>query len=191
MKTIKTIILVALIFSLGTSFASGKTISVFDGFVTPIEFLNVKKGHQLIIKDSNDNVVYTENIQNSGTYTKGFDFAELQNGTYSVELVKDFEIIIKPFVIKEGRVMFLTDLETKLFKPHARLKNNKLMVSQLVLNNEPLKIELYYNDTIIYKEDINGDKNLNRIYRLSETEKGYYNIVMVSGGRVFSETYKM
>jgi hypothetical protein len=79
-----------------------------------------------------------------------------------------------------------------IFKPTVRVKGNLVFVSKLALNNEPLKIEIYYekgnSSELVLTETIKGTKNIERVYKLTEELKsGDYKIIFNTSGREFTE----
>ncbi|KAB8151496.1 hypothetical protein EZY14_018415 [Kordia sp. TARA_039_SRF] len=158
-----------------------------------VTFENVKKGHQLVIKDANLLVVYKEAIQKDGNYRKGFDLTALPDGKYTVELDKDVQIVIIPFTVSSNTVTFQKENETVVYKPMVRLDGNHLFVSRLSLDVQPLQMKLYYTEsiqqgrTLIYKEDIKNTKIVERVLQLSKEKKGTYVITFESQGRTFTE----
>ena len=58
-----------------------------------LTLFNVKQGNLLSVKDTNGIILFKEYIQESGTYTKGFDLTALPSGAYIFELDKDLEEI--------------------------------------------------------------------------------------------------
>ena len=64
-----------------------------------LEFYNVKKGALLSIKNEEGTIVYSLEIKNSGNYSSVFDLSKLEEGNYTTELEKDYEIIIKSFSV--------------------------------------------------------------------------------------------
>ena len=63
-----------------------------ESFVT---FSDVKKGSVLLLKNINDQIIYKEEILESGNYSRKFDFALLPEGIYFFELIKEIEICLK------------------------------------------------------------------------------------------------
>ena len=99
MKSLKTrVLLVALMLGTLMSFANP---SELDAKKIKIEFTDVKKGHELTIKNNEGNILYTEEVERKGDLVKIFDFSKLENGSYTLELEKDFEIIIKSIKINK------------------------------------------------------------------------------------------
>ncbi|WP_340832792.1 hypothetical protein [Polaribacter sejongensis] len=190
---INKIILVALMFGTLITSANEKDNTNYKEAkkTVKVEFNNVKKGQTLTIKNSNGLTVYNNEIKNSGDYSRTFDFSALENGIYSAELNKDFEIVIKQFYVENGLVTFLNNKDEKIFKPIIRTEGDLLLVSKINFNNEPLKVTLYYNDEVVLSETISGDRLLKRVYKLSEKEVGAYKVVVSSDERTYSKEFNI
>ncbi|WP_040280623.1 hypothetical protein [Psychroserpens damuponensis] len=191
MKTIKTLLLVAIMLTMVTGYANENVIDAPSKAITVLKFSNVKKGHQYTIIDNEGVTLYTETIKRNGTFLKKFDFTALEDGSYTVELSKDFEIVITPFIIQSRNVVFLDSKEKIVFKPVVRTKDNQLLISLLSMDVETLDIELFYNGVSILKDELTGDQVLNKVYKLSDHEKGDYYLHMTSGDRVFNKSFKL
>lgn len=194
MKTIKKITLVIVVMLVSTlSYADkGATKDAIAlSNVTVVKFDNVKKGHKLLVKDENGIILHSETVKNNGNLSKLFDLKQLKSGTYTVELDKDFEIIIKSFEIKNNNIVFLTNTKAMAFKPSIRIENNKLLVSQMSLESDATDVEIYYGDNLIYSEAVEGEKTINRIYKLSETETGDYHAIIRTGDRTYVKNFKL
>ncbi|UWD31171.1 hypothetical protein OEG92_01275 [Polaribacter sejongensis] len=190
---INKIILVALMFGTLITSANEKDNTNYKEAkkTVKVEFNNVKKGQTLTIKNSNGLTVYNNEIKNSGDYSRTFDFSALENGIYSAELNKDFEIVIKQFYVENGLVTFLNNKDEKIFKPIIRTEGDLLLVSKINFNNEPLKVTIYYNDEVVLSETISGDRLLKRVYKLSEKEVGAYKVVVSSDERTYSKEFNI
>ena len=193
MKTIKKMTLIVLMFATTLSYAEkkGKRNTVALSKVAVVEFFNAKKGQKLFVKDEYGIILHSETVKNSGNLSKTFDLKQLKNGTYTIELDKDFEIIIKPFEIKDNTITFYTKKETKVFKPIIRTDKNKLLVSRMSFESNPIEIEIYYNNSLIYSEAIKGEKTVNRIYKLSDVETGDYHAIIRTGDRDYVKNFKL
>jgi hypothetical protein len=68
-------------------------------------------------------------------------------------------------------------------------------VTKLALNEEPLKVDIYFTSfdgfssksELTYSENIQNTKLINRVYRLASLDKGNYKIVFKTDGRVFTK----
>ena len=193
MKTIKKITLVALMFGTLIGYANDNTNSneLEAKKTVKVEFNNVKKGQTLTIKDEQGLAVYNNEIKTSGDYSRTFDFSALENGIYTAELNKDFEILVKEFNVKNGLVTFLGNNSQKVFKPIIRVNENLLYVSKLALNKEPLKVVIYYNGDAIHSETVEGKEYLKRAYKLSKKQTGSYKIVVNSDNRRYVKDFTL
>ena len=194
MKTkMKKSLLVALMFGTLIGYAKEGTNSAefVNKKTVKVEFKNVKKGQTLTIKNENGLIVYNQEIKKAGNFSKLFDLSALENGIYSVELNKDYEIIVRNFKIKDGVVANLSSENEKIFKPVIRKENNKILVSKIAFNNDPLKVIIYFKDEVIFTETVKGNEVLNRVYRLSENEKGDYRIVLNSNNRNYIKDFSI
>ncbi|PQJ69152.1 hypothetical protein BTO14_14085 [Polaribacter butkevichii] len=192
MKTkMKKIIVVALMFGTLIGYANEHTNNndLEAKKTVKVEFTNVKKGQTLSIKNNQGVTVYNNEIKNSGTYSKTFDFSALEDGIYAAELNKDFEIVIKQFYVKNGLVTFLNNKNEKVFKPVVRAEKHLLYVSKINFNNQPLKIVIYYKNEAILSETIEGEKFLKRVYKLSENEAGNYKVIISTNDRSYAKDF--
>ncbi|WP_452230676.1 hypothetical protein [Lacinutrix sp. MEBiC02404] len=191
-KLMKSTLVLVVLFTTLLANANAPLNSLKDAKRTTLTLNDVKKGDELLIKNTYGIILYNEFIQNSGDYTKGFDLTELPNGDYFFELNKDFKIVIIPFQVSNNIVVFKKEKESIIFKPHVRNKKNKVYISKLSLNQEPLDINVYYEDAegdifnLIYSETIMDDsKNISRVLSLDQKLKGTYKIVTKTEGRTF------
>jgi len=193
MKTIKRKVFVA-VFMLITfiNFANNSDLNtLFNVNKVTVVFKNAKKGNTLTIKDINEVILHSEEITKEGTLIKTFNLSALENGIYTLELDKDFQIAVKSIKVKNKDVTFLVDAEKLIFKPIVRNKDNKLKITKIAFDAEPLKISIYYNNEIIYSETIEGEQILNRVYSLDKELKGDYKVVSYNNGRIYVKNFKL
>ena len=194
MKTIiKKHLIVAFIFGTYFSYAieNAKISNTVPVKNVKVEFKSVKKGHTLTLKNESATTIYKEEIQNSGDYSRLFDFTDFKDGLYTTELEKDFEIIIKKLSINNGLVTYIDEETTKIFKPSIRLEGDLLLISKITFNKKPLQIMLYYENMKIHSEKVEGDNLVNRVYKLSNTEKGAYKVVIASDNRNYVKHFRI
>lgn len=192
MKTINKKVLLA-IFILGTfiSHANNSDFkNIADAKKVTVVFNNAKKGHQLSMKDAQGVVLHSEKVSEQGNLVKTFDFSNLKNGTYTLELDKDFEIVIKVLEVKNKTIIFNEDANKIIFKPFIRTEENLVLISSTTFDKKPLEINIYHNDEIIYSETATSDSILNRIYRLNKEIKGDYKVIVRNNQRVYKNEFK-
>ena len=151
---------------------------------------NVKKGQQLFIKDYSGGVLYNEVLEKNGTYSKKFNLSAFPLGNYYFELEKDMEIKVTPFKVDFDKVEIYTEKESTIFKPFMKSKENKVYLSRLSMNNQSMKVNIYYqasnDEELIFSEKIENKNIIERIYALDEQQKGIYRIIVLTEGRTFS-----
>jgi hypothetical protein len=192
MKTIKKITLVALMLGtlIGYANEDKKDTDNKAKKTVKVEFDYVKKGQTLTIKNNKGNAVYSNEIENAGSYSRTFNISALEDGIYAAELNKSFEIIIKSFYVKNGLVTFLKNKDEKIFKPVIRTVDNILLVSRLAFEDDALDVVIYYNDEVILSETTVG-KELDRAYKLSEDKVGTYKVVVNSNNRNYTREFTL
>ena len=162
---------------------------------TMLTLLNVKEGNQLFIKDVFGLILYKESIKDSGEFVKGFYLTSLPDGAYYFELDKDLEITVIPFEVKMSIVEFNKEMETTIYKPYITIKENRVLVSKLSLDKQPLEVKIYYDYNsgsydLIHSDTVENTMNIQKVYRLSKNEKGNYKLVLKTEGHTFIEYLK-
>ncbi|MGJ5642916.1 hypothetical protein [Formosa sp. S-31] len=158
---------------------------------------NVKAGQQVLIKDVSGVTIYKEAIQEAGLYHNTFDLKALPEGDYYFEHLKDFQIKLIPFTVKNETVTVNKANEKVFFKPALRKENNMLYLTQLALDKKDLKVSIYYSnnfnaeDELVLSETIRDTVNIERIYGLSANKKGEYKVVLSTNGEEFVEYVKL
>jgi hypothetical protein len=185
MKTlVKSIMIVGVMLGTSTSYASetAKDIPTF-------KFVN--EGHNLSVTNASGEVIFSGRIKHSGNLVRLFDFSQLKNGIYTVEISKDFEIEVVDLEVENKEVKILADTQNKIYKPVIRPEDELLIISKIGLDNNEMKVELYFEDELIHTEKIEGKDILNRVYKLDKTVTGEYTAVIKSNGRVYTKNFRI
>jgi hypothetical protein len=192
MKTIKRkILVVVFMMAAFINYANNSDFkNAIDAKKVTVVFNDVKKGHQLSMKDDHGVVLHSEKVSKQGDLVKTFNFSELENGNYTLELDKDFQIVIKFLEVKNKTVIFNENANKIIFKPFIRIEENKVMISRITFDEKPLEIDIYYDNEIIYSETATSNTILNRVYRLDEAIKGNYEVVVRNNERVYRNEFK-
>jgi len=193
MKTIikKYLVTFTILVSLANYATENNISTPIDGKKVKVEFIAVKKGQVLSIKNANSIIMYSDVLEMAGNYARTFDLTGLENGKYKIELEKNFETIIKPFLVKNRLVTFLPEENKTIFKPVIRIEDNLLLISKISLENQPVKITLYYKGDVIYTENTRDGKILNRVFRLLKNKKGNYTVAISANEKKYSKRFKI
>jgi hypothetical protein len=194
MKTNKKLVLVV-VFMLGTLFNYANNDKDFNRIVNAkkvrVAFKNVKKGNQLTIKDQKGTQLHSQIVFKEGNLNTFFDLSSLKDGKYTVELNKDYEIIVKTLEVKDSKVIFNKNSRKVIFKPVIRNQENVLMISKISFDKEPIQIALFYDNETIYSETVQCDSILNKVYKLDKKEKGDYQVIVYNNDRSYIYNFKI
>lgn len=179
------------VFMLGTLISHAKdnnTSSIkLDVKRVKVEFKTVKKGQTLSIKDDRDIVIYSQKIKATGTFSQVFDLSNLEEGNYTTELEKDYEILVQSFQVVHKQISFKS--KKIIFKPIIRNKEDLILISKNNFENKPLRVVLYYKDNVIFSETVTGKEILKRVYKLSKSKKGNYKVVINTDNRMYIKDF--
>lgn len=186
MKTlIKGILVVAVMFGTSTAYAN-EVLKVLPTYKM------INEGDSISVTDASGKVIYKGLINHSGNLVRLFDFTQLNNGVYTVEITKDFEIEILNLEVKNQEVSLMVNSHEKIFKPVFRTKNNQLIISKIALDTKEMKVEIYFEDELIYTENVKSQEDtLNRIYRLDESNRGNYTAIIKTNNRVYAKNFRI
>ena len=189
--TIRKIVLVALMLGTLNSYATGTTMVETMGTEAKVEFLTVKKGQQLYIKNSEGKVLQEKTLEADSSIENAFDFASFKNGYYTLEVNKDFQIEVIPFTVVAGNPTFYQKEEKTIFKPVVRTESNNVLVSKLEFDQAPLQVTIYYEGEVIFKDTVKGGNVLRRVYKLRKEIKGDYKVVMKTNDRTYTNEFSL
>jgi recombinational DNA repair protein RecT len=185
MKTLlKFTLLIALISGSYSGYASAK---LNDS--STVQYVN--EGNFIKVFNKFGEVIYSGKITNTGKLTQLYDFTQLENGIYTIEINKDFEIETNSIQVKNRKVTFIQNKKERIFKPVFRTKDAQLIISKLGLDTNEMKVELYYEGELIYSDAVKGNEVLNRVYKLDENLPGEYSAVVMANDRTFTEIFRI
>ena len=158
--------------------------------VAVFSFENVHSGETLLIKNVENELIYTEDITLSGVYFKKFDLSSLQDGTYKLILERADRFEIQSFEINQGSMISGSE-KTMVYKPTAQLIKDRLYISQYATTESKLAISIYYQGELIHSSQVTGIKTIGKIFKLDSTRKGEYTIILKSHGETFYNHVEM
>ncbi len=157
-----------------------------------VEESKVKKGDYISVSDRDGVLIYTGNVNRTGQLFSLYDFSELKNGIYSVEIDSAFEIEKYTIEIKNHTVVYNKTNKKKVFKPVFRVEDSNVIISRFMMDTKKATIEIYYEDQIIHTEIIHTNSPiLNKVYKLDASIGGDYMVVVKTDAQVFSKNFKM
>ncbi|SDG72008.1 hypothetical protein [Winogradskyella thalassocola] len=151
----------------------------------------LSEGDHISVSNASGEVLYSGRINYNGQMKSLYDFSQLENGIYTVEVNKDYEIEINSVQVKNHLVTFLETSNKKIFKPVFRSKDSQIIISKLAIDTNKMTVELYFENDLIHSETIKGNDILNRVYKLDQNLKGNYTAIIRANDRVFVENFKI
>lgn len=182
---LKNILVLAVLFGTITSYAiEGSETSTNSVF-------KITKGDLISVTDNLGKTIYSGRTNYNGNLKSLYDFTNLKNGVYFIEIEKDFEIISKIIKVENRVVTYLNNSSKTIFKPVIKAEKAKVIVSKLALQTENIEIEIYYQDDLIHSEVVNTNSILNRVYKLDDNVKGDYRAIIRANNRAYVESFKL
>ena len=194
MKTIKqNVLVVALMLVTLCNYANNEKDfnNIVNAKNVKVVFEDVKKGQQLTVNDENGVELHSELLTKEGELTKVFDLSSLNDGLYTIELNKEFLVVIKYLEVKDNKVIFIDNSEQVIFKPLIKNEGDLVLISKLDFNENPLKVTLFFEGDMILSETIKSELIINRVYKLNKELKGNYTVVVNSNGKSYSSFFKI
>jgi len=181
-KVVRNILVVAVMLGTYTGYANKGANNLPTSY-------DIKKGNYISIKDASGKVIFNGEISNSENISELFDFSQLKDGVYTVEVTKAYQIEVNSVEVKNHNVS-IND-KAKFFKPVFRTEDSKVIISKLALDAKEMEVELYFEDELFHTETIQGDKVLNRVYQLDKGLPGDYTAIVRSNDRVYVEHFRI
>jgi hypothetical protein len=125
------------------------------------------------ILDKNNNVVFSESINEPGSFTRPYNFSQLEKGEYKI-IVED----------KSGRQEQIVKYGIKETKSYIKVSEMNREESRFVLNigtpvEETVTVRIYDNAKgLVHEEEIQVNGNYGLIYNLSKVRSSQKSIVM-------------
>ncbi len=183
-KVVRNILVVAVMLGTYTGYASTTTSDLPTSY-------EVKKGKYISVKDESGNVIYRGEINQDRNIKDFLNFSQLNDGIYTVEVSRAYEIEINTVEVKNSLASFIDNAKEKIFKPVFRTENSKVIISKLALDAKEMEVELYFEDNLFHSETVKGGKILNRVYQLDRGLPGDYTAIIRSNDRVYVEHFRI
>ena len=125
-----------------------------------------------------DLVYYKQTTSASTEYQKIFDFANLENGKYVLNLKVNDTKVIQDFEVRNDKIV-VGNSKTR-FDPYFMFKDNQLKFSYLNFDQENFTMYIYNNDGLFFSKNVGKDFSIQKGFDLTGLEKGDYRVVLSS-----------
>jgi len=141
-----------------------------------------------IVAENGDMVYYKQSAKPLNSYQKVFDFAQLENGNYTLTLKindtsvsKDLQIASKGIYVGDSKVSF---------DPYFAFANDVLKLSYLNFDGENFTLNIYDKNGLVYNSKLGKEFNMVNGYDLSKLDKGNYDVVLSSLNKEYTYSLK-
>ena len=145
------------------------------------------KNEEVVIKieDAQGNTLVSETVKEKAVFSRTYNVSQLENGAYTLFIVKKMTKTIQPFNVFNGKVVMLAAEMKEKFLPVVIQKNDKLDVNVLLGNYSNITVIVYDNEGHKVFEDKNYVVfDLHKRYDLSKLSKGSYLAEVTAGDEV-------
>jgi hypothetical protein len=154
--------------------------------------LNDKKKVKLSIYDSNDDLIFKENLSGN-KLVRTYDLAEFPEGDYFIEAESDLKISKYKIEVK-GKIATLSpEAVSEIFKPIFDYNSNskKLEINLLNPENVPVIIKIYdSNSELLYSKTCTSNDFI-KTYDLSKLKGEEYTVLVTYGDKTFQKTLSL
>ncbi|WP_321368964.1 hypothetical protein [uncultured Draconibacterium sp.] len=129
-------------------------------------------------------VYYKQTTKPLSAYQKMYDFKNLENGDYTMDLRINDTRLLKDFTVASNGISVG---ESKLrIDPYFAFVDGVLKLSYLNFDQEQLSLNIYDESGLVYKSSIGKDFNIASGYDLSALDEGKYEVILSSLNNEFS-----
>ncbi len=125
-----------------------------------------------------DLVYYKQTTSASTEYQKIFDFAELENGKYVLNLKVNDTKVIRDFEVRNDKIL-VGDSKLRI-DPYFLFKDNQLKFSYLNFDQEHYTMYIFNNEGLFFSKRIGKDFSMQKGFDLSGLVEGDYKVVLSS-----------
>jgi len=189
MKTIRTLITVLAVVIVATATAVEKPKMNVVPLTADRAIVSINNDKEALFElsiqaDNGELVYYKQSTQPLTNYQKVFDFANLENGDYTMvlkindtRLTKDFQVSSKKIEVGETKLRF---------DPYFAYAENQLKMSYLNFDGENYNLSIYGDKGLVFDTKLGKDFNLTTGYDLSRLSAGKYDVVLSSYDNEFT-----
>lgn len=129
-------------------------------------------------------VYYKQATKPSNTYQKIFDFTNIEDGDYTMDLRVNGTRLIKDITISANGIAVG---ESKMrIDPYFAFANDVLKLTYLNFDQESMNLNIYDNNGLVYESKLGKDFNIATGFDLSSLKAGQYEVVLSSLNNDFS-----
>lgn len=131
-----------------------------------------------------DLVYYKKSSTPLTDYQKTFDFTNLENGDYVINLKVNDTELSKNFNVNSKQIM--VGESVLKFDPYFAFGDDVLKFSLLNVDQESFRFSIYSDGELVYQKKLGNNYSLQKGFDLSKLGKGEYNVILSSPSNEYS-----
>lgn len=188
-KIVRSIAVVALMLTTATGMAKEPKLSLTANAKKSINFhLDADSSEtKVFIADVQGNIIFIEDIQGVGTYTKTFDLGNLPSGNYFLIVDNSLKKISYTIAVDASDIEILDRNEN--VKPVFRKDGDRVFLNLLNLEKGNVKIKVYdSNDRVLFQEIVTNKMLVEKVFNFEKAYKDNYTVVIEDNKNTYYET---
>lgn len=137
-----------------------------------------------ILSEDGEIVYFKQSAKPLSSYKKVFDFEELENGNYVMNLNVNGTRMSREFGVASNEIT-IGELKLRI-DPYFDFTDNALKLSYLNHDNENMKLTIYGKQGVLYQSELGNDFSITTGYDLTKLAEGSYEVVLSSGQNEFT-----
>lgn len=140
---------------------------------------------QVSVKDNFGRIVYyKETVAPVNDYRKVFNFSELEDGYYTLEVVSEKLTTEREFQMRAGKIK--VGAEKTSLEPFFAYEDGLLKCSYLNFNKERTSLYFMKDSELLYSKEIGRNFTVSEALNLSKLDEGTYTAVLSSGEKEYT-----
>ena len=129
-------------------------------------------------------IYYKQTTKPLITYQKLYDFENLENGNYTMDLRVNGTRVIKDFEVASNEI-FVGESKERI-DPYFAFADDVLKLTYLNFDQEKLSLNIYNEEGLVYKSNLGKDFSIASGFDLKALEAGNYEVVLSSAKNSYS-----
>lgn len=136
--------------------------------------------------DTDDHLIYSENILDESNYTKKFDLSKLKDGRYFLEMENSQRVITYTISIDKTNMEITGKKENT--KPIFRRKGDMVYLNLLNLDQKGVEVKVYdSNSRVLFKEVFEGELLVEKAFNFEKAFEDEYTVVVKDSATTYYE----
>ena len=139
----------------------------------------------IVLRDSDNNIIYTENIK-VASYSKKFDLKNLENGQYYFTAEDALKSVVYTIDINGSEVKIISKKEDA--KPVFRKENGMVYLNLLNLDKNDVEIKVFdSNERLVFSEKRVDEMIIEKAFNFTKAYEDNYTVVVRNGKETYYE----